>query len=115
MIGIYKITSITKNVYIGQSINIERRFKEYKKYKAKSQPALFNSFKKHGVEKHKFEVICECEVNELNNLERYYQIIYNATGKKGLNCMITGDKVFECRKTIQKRKQVTDLIDSIIF
>jgi hypothetical protein len=30
-IGIYKITSPTKRVYIGQSVNIERRFNTYEK------------------------------------------------------------------------------------
>ena len=32
-IGIYKITSPSNKIYIGQSINIERRFKEYKTLK----------------------------------------------------------------------------------
>jgi hypothetical protein len=30
IVGIYKITSPSGKVYIGQSINIERRIKEYK-------------------------------------------------------------------------------------
>ena len=36
MIGIYKITSPTKRIYIGQSINIEKRFKSYEKLNCKS-------------------------------------------------------------------------------
>jgi len=35
MIGIYKITSPSNKVYIGQSINIEKRFKSYKRYDCK--------------------------------------------------------------------------------
>jgi predicted GIY-YIG superfamily endonuclease len=31
MIGIYKITNPEKEVYIGQSTDIEKRFKTYKK------------------------------------------------------------------------------------
>lgn len=89
MIGIYKITSPTKRVYIGQSIQIEVRFRSYKNLKSKNQPILNRSFLKYGVEKHKFEILCECEISELNDKERYYQDLYSATGKKGMNCMLT--------------------------
>ena len=90
MIGIYKITSPNKNIYIGQSINIEKRFCDYKKLNnCKGQTALYRSFLKHGVKKHKFEVLCECKENELNELERYYQDLYSAIGKNGLNCRLT--------------------------
>ena len=89
MIGIYKITSPTRKVYIGQSINIENRFKLYLKLKCKGQIKLFNSLKKSGVEKHKFEILCECEISELNDKERYYQDLYSSVGKNGLNCSLT--------------------------
>ena len=69
MIGIYKITSPTNRIYIGQSINIEYRFKQYRWIKAKSQTRLRNSFLKHGVENHKFEIVCETKTIKklLNN------------------------------------------------
>jgi group I intron endonuclease len=89
MIGIYKITSPTKKVYIGQSIQIEVRFRSYKNLKSKNQPILNRSFLKYGVEKHKFEILCECEISELNELERYYQDLYLVTGVTGMNCMLT--------------------------
>ena len=59
MIGVYKITSPSGKIYIGQSWNIERRFKEYTRKSNKKQTKLYNSFLKHGVETHKFEIICE--------------------------------------------------------
>ena len=89
MIGIYKITSPTGKIYIGQSINIEKRFKSYKYKIPHEQPRLRNSFLKHGIDKHNFEVLCECEIHELNDKERYYQDLFSATGKKGLNCSLT--------------------------
>ena len=89
MIGIYKITSPSKKVYIGQSINIEKRFNYYKLLNSKKQPVIYRSFLKYGVDKHKFEVICECDISELNEKERYYQDIFSATGKNGLNCVLT--------------------------
>jgi group I intron endonuclease len=89
MVGIYKITSPTKKVYIGQSIDIEKRFKNYEGLNCKRQPAIYNSFLKYGVNKHKFEIICECDILELNDKERYYQDVFSATGKNGLNCSLT--------------------------
>lgn len=89
MIGIYKITSPTKKVYIGQSVDIEKRLKKYKILDCKRQLIIYNSLKKHGVEKHKFEIICECDISELNEKERYYQDLYCVLGKGGLNCRLT--------------------------
>jgi group I intron endonuclease len=85
MIGIYKITSPSKKVYVGQSIDINRRFKDYKYLQCKEQPALYNSFMKHNVENHKFEVILECNIEDLNYYERCFQEIYNSI-ENGLNC-----------------------------
>ena len=56
MIGIYKITSPSGKVYVGQSVNIERRLKEYKILKCKKQVKLYNSFIKYGFENHKIEI-----------------------------------------------------------
>lgn len=88
MIGIYKITSPTKKVYIGQSVNIERRFSVYKRNECVKQPRLYDSFRKYGVDKHKFEILCECEADELNDKERYYQELFNATEINSLNCVL---------------------------
>lgn len=88
-IGIYKITSPTGKTYIGQSINIEKRLVSYKKLDCKRQPAIYKSLVKYGYENHKFEIISICEASELNNKERYYQDLYDATGRYGLNCRLT--------------------------
>jgi group I intron endonuclease len=105
MIGIYKITSPTGRIYIGQSINIEARFYVYKKKHCKKQPALFNSLSKHGVDNHFFEVIEECEISALNERERYYQDLFFVI-EKGLNCKLTktNDKSgYISQASIQKR------------
>jgi len=90
MIGIYKITSPTGRVYIGQSVDVERRFIEYKNMSnCINQIRLKSSFVKYGVDSHLFEVICECSIGELNALERSYQEQYNVLSSKGLNCKLT--------------------------
>ena len=91
MIGIYKITSPSNKVYIGQSVNIKKRFDYYIKMypRVRQQIRLHRSLLKHGSETHKFEIIEECEVSELNDKERYYQDIFECIGKNGLNCRLT--------------------------
>jgi group I intron endonuclease len=90
MIGVYKITSPSGRVYVGQSIDIERRWNEYKKLiKCKSQYKLMRSFLKYGVDTHTFETLLECSAKDLNLHERYYQDLYQAVSRRGLNCKLT--------------------------
>jgi group I intron endonuclease len=89
MIGIYKITNPLGKVYIGQSIDIERRLKEYSNpNRVKKQVKLYNSICKYSVSEHIFEVVEECIIEELNERERYWQDYYNVI-EKGLNCLLT--------------------------
>src|SRR5690606_8377148 len=88
MIGIYKITSPSGKIYIGQSVNIENRIKFYRLGHLKNQTALMASFRKYGFDNHKFEVIEECDIERLNERERYWQDYYNVL-RYGLNCRLT--------------------------
>lgn len=86
MIGIYKITSPSKKIYIGQSIDIEKRWFFYKKLHCKKQVKLYHSFLKYGVNKHKFEIVQLCEKEQLNELEKYYVDLFQTFNNKyGLN------------------------------
>ena len=89
IIGIYKITSPSGRIYIGQSINIEKRFNSYYRLYCKTQPRLYLSLKKYGVDKHIFEIIEECLEKEINERERYWQDYYKVCSKGGLNCKLT--------------------------
>ena len=73
MIGIYKITNPSGNVYIGQSMDIARRLKTYKNTPNISQIKLYNSIKKYGWDKHIVEIIEECAIDLLNEKEVYYK------------------------------------------
>lgn len=71
MVGIYIITNkVSGHRYIGQSINIERRFNQHK-YGEKSF-VLKRAFQKHGIENFSFEVLEECDASQLNEREMYY-------------------------------------------
>lgn len=89
--GIYKITSPSGRIYIGQSSNINFRWNQYKKLQAcNKQILLFRSFKKYGVDNHIFEIIEECPNNLLNKKERFWQDYYDVLNSiKGLNCKLT--------------------------
>lgn len=104
MIGIYKITNPKGKIYIGKSINIEKRFNTYKNLHCKSQRRLYNSLVKHGVENHLFEVIFNCEEKDLLILEKYYQEFYQCTSKNGLNCFINGS---DKEKRIYEKKSLS--------
>jgi len=73
MIGIYKITNKTNGKrYIGQSINIEKRFKDHKTPSRRKFGALGKAFAKYGVQNFDFEIIEICEARNLDKREMYY-------------------------------------------
>lgn len=89
--GIYKITNnINNKCYIGRAININRRWtvhkrratipnKEYDKY-------LYRAFRKYGIENFTFEILEECAIDELDDKENYYILLYQSNDRdKGYN------------------------------
>lgn len=73
MIGIYIITNlITGKRYIGQSIDIQRRFHDHRCISHESNRHLKYALAKYGKENFKYEVLEECDESELNEKERYY-------------------------------------------
>ena len=107
MIGIYKITSPTKKIYIGQSVNIKQRFKYYYSESCPNQRILHNSLKKYGAKKHKFEIIDLCCEQDLNEKERYYQELFNAMGPNGMNCKLTKAKDRSGKLSEATRKKIS--------
>lgn len=74
--GIYEIHSPSGGVYIGQSRDIYNRWKQYKYYKAITQPALNRSFLKYGIENHIFKIVCILPKNIDNDILDYHEIVY---------------------------------------
>lgn len=104
--GIYKITSITGRIYIGQSVKIEYRWMHYKKNFAKGQPKLNSSLKKHGHENHTFEIIEEC-IQELLNEREIHWIKHFDTfdTPHGMNLKIGGEQGLMSEETIKKMSE----------
>jgi|LakMenEpi03Aug12_release.lakeMendotaPanAssembly.Ray.scaffolds.fasta_scaffold410592_2 group I intron endonuclease len=104
MIGIYKITSPSNKVYIGQSVNIENRKKNYTNFKTNKNnigPKMYNSLQKHGWEQHIFEIIEECCLDQLNEREIYWGEHYCSL-EEGLNCKLGDGRGHCCEETKQK-------------
>ena len=76
--GIYKITNPRGRIYIGQSVHLFKRKKNYITRKGISeQVKIYNSIKKYGWDNHIWEIIELCCVERLNERERYWQDFYN--------------------------------------
>jgi group I intron endonuclease len=110
MIGIYKITSPSGKIYIGQSGNLEKRLKDYLgEYKSvSSQTRLYNSFKKYGAKNHIFEIIEECILDEINIRERFWQDYYDVISVNGLNCILTQTDVKKRIVSEETRKKMSN-------
>lgn len=90
--GIYKWTSPNGKSYIGQSVNLEKRYYEFlynKHYSTsndyKKLTKIDRARKKYpDFEQWTYEILEYCEPNELNDREQYYINLYN-TFKNGYN------------------------------
>ncbi len=98
MIGVYKIVNPKGKIYIGQSIDIESRWSYYFNLNCKGQTKLYNSLKKYGPENHIFEVLEECKVENLLDVETFYKLQYD-TLNEGLNCRIDGKFGYDSQET----------------
>lgn len=94
MVGIYKITSPSNRVYIGQSWNIDKRKKDHRNYKGAT--ILANSIKKYGFDSHFFEVVHELpndvEQKVLDDYEQLYIDAYRNCGLVLMNLKEGGSK-----------------------
>ena len=88
---IYKITNPINQVYIGQTINFDQRYKTYSNLRCKGQSKLYESFLKYGFDKHTIEIIEECNDIDLLRKERFY-IQENNSIMIGLNIHLGSEK-----------------------
>lgn len=91
--GIYKITNPAGHVYIGQSIDCEKRKYQYRKRPASQQVKLYRSIKKYGWDAHTFEIVGYCEpIPEwLDDMEKGFISLFNTFNtKQGMNLRLGG-------------------------
>lgn len=96
MCGIYKIENlINGKVYIGKSIDIDNRIRNHKSESFNPisnsyDTAIHRAIRKYGVDNFSFEVIEECNRDDLNEKEQYWIDYYN-TFKQGYNMTLGGE------------------------
>jgi len=92
--GIYKITSPSGRVYIGQSWNIKQRWYTYRSYCAKKQPLLQRSLEKHGAHSHEYEVLLRlpaiCDQRTMDAAELFFIAMFCDRGVAMMNLMSGG-------------------------
>lgn len=81
--GIYKITNIiTEQCYIGQAIDIYKRWSQHAKcgLGIDTPPGnkLYKAIQEYGLENFTFEVLTECNAIELDEKEKYFISLYQA-------------------------------------
>jgi group I intron endonuclease len=93
---IYLITNkITKKKYVGQSVqkDINSRWKQHKCMISSSiGKYLLDSYKKHGIHNFKFQIICICFDEDVDDLEKHYIEKYNTLAPNGYNLTIGGKR-----------------------
>ena len=81
--GIYMILNKTNGkIYIGQSVDIQARFKAHKNelnHNKHHNKHLQSAWNKDCEENFEFIILCECEQNKLNEFEQYYILTLDAT------------------------------------
>lgn len=106
MVGIYKITSPTGKVYIGQSWNLQQRANAYKQLNCTKQPKLHSSLLKHGWANHTFEIIhalpSDIDQTILNTYETHYWQQYLDCGHQMLNVKEPGSNGRHSKESKQK-------------
>lgn len=109
---VYKITSPTGRIYIGQTRNLKNRMSKYRHLDCKSQPKLYNSFKRHGVQNHRIDILIICNESDLNKSETEMIIKHKSFLNKHLNCRIEGEFKTASKET---RKKISNALKGRIF
>ena len=81
--GIYKITNlITDECYIGQAVDVYKRWNEHCKcgLGIDTPPGnkLYKAIQEYGLENFTFELLTECSASELNEKEKYFIELYQS-------------------------------------
>lgn len=114
MICIYKLTSPSGRIYIGQTIDFKNRISHYKRLDCKSQRLVYNSILKYGYDYHVIEIIEELEINNLDSREIYWIEFYKSNrnkypDNKGLNLCEGGSSIRGYKQTPEQLEKLSKI------
>lgn len=106
--GIYKITSPSGKIYIGEANNLKLRCTCYlNENRIKGQRKILNSLKKYGIEKHFIEIVEFCDTHMLFERERFWQEYFNSV-ENGLNCHYTATQTKKKLHSIETKQIMSE-------
>jgi len=109
--GIYKITNIiTNKSYIGSSINITSRWYHHKtalKFNKHHSKKLQRSYNIHGKDNFKYEIIEECDKNNLLIKEQYYIDLFDGY-KNGYNSVPKAENNFGMKHSDETKEIIRE-------
>lgn len=126
MIGIYCIRNKeTNEIYVGQSVCIERRWMEHKTPKNMLlQSRIATAIRNYGLGAFEFSVLCECDKTELDRLEQFYiaklkpaynitigghtNIGYKASKQTREKLRIAGKNQWKCMTNDERNKRIAN-------
>ena len=113
---IYKIVNKTNDkVYIGcTTMTLEDRYKAhlYRCFNKNYDCKLYNSMRKYGKENFKIDMLEECDIDFIYEIEKKYIEQYNSY-KNGLNSTLGGEGCLGYIHSEEKRKKISkNLLDS---
>lgn len=106
--GIYAIESPSGAVYIGQSRDIQKRWKSHLRTPASKHTIVHKSLKKYGAEAHKFMILHfldnEADQNILDSYEKEYIKLFKNNGFRVMNISMGGSAPMYGRKHTEEAK-----------
>ena len=119
---IYKIyNDFDDKIYIGKTTRtVEQRFIEHYNNTSGSNSYIDYSMKKYGLQHFAFEIIEECDAEQLNQRERYWVQYYNCQYPLGYNLTPGGDgislsdkQISDIRLLWENGKSVTEISNEL--
>lgn len=103
---IYRIVNkIDMKTYIGQTYDIDIRWYTHQKRKNSNCRYLKRAFDKHGIDNFKFEIICICFDDDMNDLEIEYIRKFKTLAPHGYNLREGGNNGKHHEETKEKIRQ----------
>lgn len=108
-VGIYRFYNVVDGKsYVGRSVNLKHRYLEHMLMLRKGiEPCvkLNRAWQKHGEENFKYEIICYCDADELNEKEIAYIAQYDSF-RNGYNCTAGGGGIIGYHHTAEAKEKI---------
>lgn len=105
--GIYCIKNkVNGKCYVGQSIDIENRWKDHKRLHSKNTRYLYHAINKYGIEGLDWLILEECSKEQLNERENYWVEYLDCISPNGYNLKSGGGK--NCFYSEETKKKMSE-------